>query len=195
MANEYKLNFTASDIEAKLSVIDGAKTYYSSEEVNEKIRTSIPEVPELPKIDEIPTEDSENLITSGGVYKAIQNTIPNLTFDSVPTEGSENLVKSGDIYTAIQSATPNLTFDETPIEGSENLITSGGIYKAFQNVDLTAGDGIEIKDGIIRSTLTFDDVPIKNSDSLITSGTIYDIIGDINSVIDSINTLIGGEFE
>ena len=73
MAKEYRLNYTASDIDAKLSVIDGTKTYYTSEEVDERIRTSIPEVPELPKIDETPIEDSENLITSGGVYEALQN--------------------------------------------------------------------------------------------------------------------------
>lgn len=37
MANEYRLNYTASDIDAKLGVIDGTKTYYTSEEVDEII--------------------------------------------------------------------------------------------------------------------------------------------------------------
>lgn len=51
-----------------------------------------------------------------------------------------------------------LTFDNEPVEGSENPISSGGVFNALQNVgggsvDLTAGDLIEIKDGVIRSTL------------------------------------------
>lgn len=73
MATEYRLNYTAFDIDAKLNVIDGTKTYYTSEEVDERISASIPEIPKLPEIDEAPTENSENLITSGGVYEALQN--------------------------------------------------------------------------------------------------------------------------
>ena len=37
MVNEYELNYTASDINAKLGVIDGTKKYYNSDEVDEKI--------------------------------------------------------------------------------------------------------------------------------------------------------------
>lgn len=120
---EYKLSYTASDIDAKLGKIDGTKTYYNSTEVDEKLA----------------------------------NKQDNLAFDTEPTEGSENMVKSGAVYTAMQNATPNLTYDEAPTEGSENLVNSGTIYTALQNINVggsyTAGDLIEIKDGIIRSTL------------------------------------------
>ena len=54
-----------------------------------------------------------------------------------------------------------IEFDNEPTKGSENLLTSGTVYEALQNVggesggsvNLTAGDGIEIKDSVIRSTL------------------------------------------
>ena len=122
MSTEYRLNYTGSEIDAKLSVIDGSKRYYTSAEVDEKL------------------EGKQD----------------NLAFDSTPTEGSENPVTSGGVYTAIQNATPNLTYDEAPTEGSENLVKSGAVYTALQNVggtDLVAGDLLEIKDGVIRSTL------------------------------------------
>lgn len=73
-------------------------------------------------------------------------------------EIDEKLGKINDLENNKQD---KLAFDTEPIEGSENPITSGAIYTALQNVgggaggsvNLTAGDGIEIKDGIIRSTL------------------------------------------
>lgn len=52
-----------------------------------------------------------------------------------------------------------LLFDDVPTEGSNRLITSGAIHEAMKNIDveadvaLTAGDLLEIKDGVIRSTL------------------------------------------
>jgi hypothetical protein len=54
-----------------------------------------------------------------------------------------------------------LVFDKVPTEGSEHLVTSGAIHEALRNTgngsgtsgNLTAGDLIEIKDGVIRSTL------------------------------------------
>lgn len=108
MATEYKLNYTASDINAKLSVIDGTKTYYDSTKVDEKI--------------------------------------------------SESIVQSD--YSQTDSAQPDYIknkpqIDTEVVAGSENLITSGGVYDALQNIniDYTAGDLIEIKDGVIRSTL------------------------------------------
>lgn len=86
MATEYKLNYTASDINAKLSVIDGTKAYYDSTKVDERISESIVQsdfaqtdstqpdyIKNKPEIDTEVAEGSEHLITSGGVYNALQN--------------------------------------------------------------------------------------------------------------------------
>lgn len=67
----------------------------------------------LPK-DAVPTEDSTNVVESGGVYDALQTVDAEiatkqdaLTFDSAPTQGSSNPVTSGGVYTAIENATPD----------------------------------------------------------------------------------------
>lgn len=50
--------------------------------------------------DSAPVQGSENYVTSGGVYSAIEEKIP--ATDAVPTSGSQNLVKSGGVYQALQ---------------------------------------------------------------------------------------------
>lgn len=74
-----------------------------------------------------------------------------------------------------------LTFDSEPIENSMNLINSGVLYNALQN----AGGG--------NVNLNFDSEPTEGSQNLLTSGTIYDVIGDINTVINNINSLVGSD--
>ena len=76
--------------------------------------------------DEEPTEDSENLISSGAVYKALGGI--SLETDGTPTEGSENLVTSGGVFAADQKLAQDI---------SDN--SQFGDY-AFQEVNLgTAG--------------------------------------------------------
>ena len=58
----------------------------------------------------------------------------------------------------IEEKLKKIKFDNELKEGSENLVTSGVIYEAFQNtknenVNLTAENLIEIKNGVIRSTI------------------------------------------
>ena len=61
---------------------------------------------------------------------------------------------------------------------------SGGSY--------TAGEGIVIEndeisvDGTTTTGLTIDTTPIQNSSNLVTSGGVYDVLGDIETVINSI---------
>ena len=80
-------------------------------------------------------------------------------------ELNERIKAIDDIELALENKQDALSFDSTPTEGSENPITSGGVYEALQNIDvgsgggeggnvaLAAGDLLEIKDGVIRSTL------------------------------------------
>ena len=88
MATEYRLSHTAAEIDEKLIKVDV---------LDEALKTKQDNL----TFDSAPIEDSENPITSGGVYEAIQNAKPNLTYDEVPTEGSSNLVTSGAVYAAL----------------------------------------------------------------------------------------------
>ena len=104
----------------------------TTEQYSEIIQLSNKAIP----VDTVPTEGSENFVSSGGIYTAIANATPNLQYDSTPTQYSTNLVKSGDIYTAIANATPNLQYDSTPTQYSTNLVKSGDIYNFVINTIL-----------------------------------------------------------
>ena len=78
-----------------------------------------------------PTENSQNLVKSGGIYSALALKQNKLTFDDSPTENSNNPVKSDGIYDALALKQDNLTFDNAPTEDSNNPVKSGGIYDAL----------------------------------------------------------------
>lgn len=60
MANEYKLSYTAKDIDLKLGKI-------------EEIENSLENKQDKLAFDEVPTEGSENLVKSGAIHAALQN--------------------------------------------------------------------------------------------------------------------------
>ena len=55
--------------------------------------------------DSVPTESSDNLVTSGGVAVALEGKQDTLTFDATPTAESTNPVTSGGVKAAIDDAT------------------------------------------------------------------------------------------
>lgn len=81
--------------------------------------------------DNAPIAGSQNPVTSGGIYTALQNVT--VQTDAVPTEGSTKAVQSGGVYTALQGKQNTLAFDSAPVQGSVNPVTSGGIWVALQN--------------------------------------------------------------
>lgn len=82
--------------------------------------------------DTTPINGSNNPVTSGGIYNALQSA--SVETDAVPTAGSTKPVQSGGVYTALEGKQNNLTFDDTPTQYSDNPITSGGVYSALQNI-------------------------------------------------------------
>ena len=84
-------------------------------------------------LDESPTEDSQNPITSSAVYSALKDVQDNLQFDEKPIEGSDNLVNSGALYTAFSDVQKSLEVDDLPIENSDKLVKSGGVYNALKS--------------------------------------------------------------
>ena len=105
--------------------------------------------------DASPTNGSNKMVKSGGVYSALAGKQDSLTFDDSPTQSSTNPVKSGGVYTALAAKQDTLTFDNTPTQNSDNPVKSGGVFDALQN----AG-GHTIKDDQTtytqRKSLVFD---------------------------------------
>lgn len=91
--------------------------------------------------DSIPTEDSTNPITSGGVYSVIRDNeyvlaaaINDLntrlasveTFDSIPTENSENPVKSGGLYKIITDNEETIATALNDLDERVEVLENGG---------------------------------------------------------------------
>ena len=83
--------------------------------------------------DNTPTENSDNPVTSDGIYDALLAKQDTLEFDIAPTVSSNNPVTSDGIYTALSGKQDTLTFDNTPTQSSDNPVTSDGVYTALQD--------------------------------------------------------------
>lgn len=84
--------------------------------------------------DSAPTQNSSSLVTSGGVYDALQQKQQKLTFDLVPTEGSNNPVKSDGIYSFVQQNVAE------QIEDLQPIVIEGNVDNAPDEEDLTSVD-------------------------------------------------------
>ena len=66
-----------------------------------------------------------------GVLKTANGGTGSSTVDAAPSENSDNMVKSGGVYTALAGKQDVLQFDSTPATGSSNPVTSAGIFAAL----------------------------------------------------------------
>lgn len=127
--------------------------------------------------DQAPTADSQNPVTSGGVYKAIRDA--GIELDDNVTQTSQNGVKSSGIYKFVKENSEaggldqlqeqifelsntmqvKLTFDSKPKKGSLNPVTSNGIFEAIQG----SGGG----------TITLDDTVTAESQNGVKSSGIH----------------------
>ena len=106
-------------------------------------------------IDDEPEEDSENLISSGGVYTAIN-----------------------DLGSALEEALDEK--DEFPTQNSTNLVESGGVFNA---VVINAGDIANVASASVAKEQYVNDAFVKTDGSgnvtLVTGGVVSD--ADVNS--------------
>ena len=86
--------------------------------------------------DSTPTEDSDNPVTSGGIYTALSSKQATLTFDNVPTENSDNPVKSGGVYTAVNAKQDKASL-VTLTDNSTTALTDNTEYSATDVNTLT----------------------------------------------------------
>lgn len=86
--------------------------------------------------DDAPTSDSDNPVTSGGVYTALADKQATLEWDTTPTEDSTNPVTSGGVHAAITAAVAAADIGDTgwvAMEMNSNVVSSGGIYYRVKN--------------------------------------------------------------
>ena len=129
-----------------------------------------------------------------------------LTYDSIPTENSDNLVKSGDLYkvitdneyvisTAINDLNDRLidvedytdSFEETdPVFAASPAagVTASNISSWNSKISGVTFNGVaaSISNGVASISLTYDSIPTENSDNLVKSGDLYTVIVDNEEV-------------
>lgn len=103
-----------------------------SEYINKTDAATLSQALQLPNVmDSTPTENSNRPVRSGGIYTALAEKQPTLTFDMIPTEGSNNPVESGGVFNALATKQDTLTLDSNPTKGSNNPVSSDGLYTAL----------------------------------------------------------------
>lgn len=113
-----------------------------------------------------------------------------LTFDSVPTENSENPVTSGGVYQTIvdneyviATALNDLNDRMIDVEDAMNSVLvseSDPVFSASPAASITSSN-ISAWNAK-QDALTFDSIPTENSDNLVKSGALYTVIVDNEEV-------------
>ena len=159
MAKEYRLNYTASDIDAKLGVIDGTKTYYTSEEINEIINNLDQPIYNIivnqdtgkveQSLDEIVTAAQSgmvlvcsgalslvtNTVTENGSYTKIQLTMFALPNTVLPVNIYADGTVEMELSDNMQMKSDKVTFISA--ESTDQQYPSAkAVYDALQNIDV-----------------------------------------------------------
>lgn len=157
--------------------------------------------------EDTPLQGSSKLITSGGVYKALQNIPSSPTNNITSRNGTGILVVDGAFKGVIKDrvTTKYITIDKNnvdnlnnalknpntiPTSGSSNLITSGGVYDALSQIVNTTSIPIiyRVLDDNVMSppTIEIDSLFPVGSSNRVTliiknaTSTVYDVI-DLNN--------------
>jgi hypothetical protein len=156
-------------------VVDLSDKYYNKSQVDTKLSGKMNTI----AIDNTPTDGSTNLITSDGVYDAIQGFIeqPDVTNALTP------YAKIVYVDTKLNTKQDKLTFDSAPTDASNNPVTSGGIFNAIKNkadkseltnfVNTTALNAALLAK---QDVLTFDESPTDGSDNPVKSKGIFNTL-------------------
>jgi len=161
--------------------------------------------------DTTPTQNSKNLITSGGVKTAIDGAVDNVAFstnekvkdtgiETTPTSNSTKLVTSGGIKTAVDNVAfstnervKDTGIETTPTSNSMKLVTSGGIKTAIGNVAFSTNEKV--------NQVGIESTPTANSTNLVTSGGVKTELdgkidkGKVNTVSEATLTVSPGDID
>lgn len=158
---------------------------------NERIASLIPDL----DYDADPTEDSNNLLTSGVIYDALKKQLFSGTHAEVAAA-----ILNGDIEDGTTILYTDDILDLVPTLNSDNFISSGAIYNALKKL-VFAGTHAEVatalaNDVIDENTLiiytdetdTIDSAPTENSTNMVTSGGVYTAINNLEMPPDIYST-------
>lgn len=120
--------------------------------------------------------------------------------DTAPTQGSDKMVTSGGVYTALngintsqitagilpvsRGGTGQSSVDSAPTSGSGKMVTSGGVYAALNAINtsqITAGT-LPVNRGGTGQT-SVDTAPTSGSSKMVTSGGVYTALNGKQSKI------------
>lgn len=151
-------------------------------------------------IDSTPTEDSDNLVTSGGVYEAIVenelvvtetiNQLADATAEIAETlmevQDTQNEFRNeydddqeviatalDDLNERLVGVESGLVADSVPTVNSSKFVTSGGVYKAIVDNELVIATALNDLDTRLSSVESADSIPTENSEKYVTSGGVY----------------------
>ena len=147
-------------------------------------------------IDSTPTENSTNMVTSGGVYAALQqaasqahtHTVDDIngvmpttkggtgydSVDTTPTSGSKKMVTSGGVYTALTGkANTSHNHDERYTQTSDlNTLLAGKAASSHSHNVSDVNGTLPVSKGGTGNT-SVDTTPTANSTKMVTSGGVY----------------------
>ena len=165
---ELKKYSTIIDTDNKL------KSYYNKNEVD----TELNKKQNILTIDGVPTDNSNNPVSSTGVYNAL--------LSKVNKSDMSNYVTQTEMNSKLNEKQDTLVFDDDIKEGSKDIVTSGVIYTNINKLN-TKIDNIHIPTKVSelendskyltthqdisgkQDKLTFDDEPTNNSDNPVKS--------------------------
>lgn len=170
-------------------------------------------------VDNAPTENSDHLVTSGGVFTALSSkantsdlgTAAAKDSTNAVTEGSTDLVESGAVYTALSAKADTADLGTAAAKDSTNAVTqsstdlveSGAVHAAIGSAiaDLDVSDSavagsyvtaVSETDGSISVTReAADTTPTSASAKMLTSGGAYTALAD---KADKVTSATNGDF-
>ena len=143
---------------------------------NETDDTSFAFIKNKPTTTSSVTQDSADLVTSGGVFSALPATTSSVT------ENSTALVTSGAVHAALPATTSSVT------ENSTSLVTSGAVYAALSS---TTSSVTESSTALVTSGAVYAALPAttssvtESSTALVTSGAVFGALSDISTNYES----------
>ena len=139
-------------------------------------------------MDNVPSENSPNYVTSGGVYTSIEAVESEINTHINDTDNPHSVTKEQVGLGNVE----NRTMDADPVPNSTNYVSSGGVYTAINTVDGRITQHINDTDNPHSVTkeqvglesvvnASMDTVPTANSSNYVSSGGVYDAISIVDS--------------
>lgn len=128
----------------------------------------------------------KELVIAAALNDLKQNKQDILVYDEVPTENSENPVTSGGLYnyiTEIEQGTAaalndlngRIQTEDTPTQGSTKLVTSGGLYTYITDIEEVVSEALNDLNDRKQDILDIDNTPTQYSNNPISSNAAFEM--------------------